>query len=112
MASKANQLAQLHRALGAVRLVFQGVHAKHVHEVYNKASGYLVPGYSGTTAHALPIGVLTHLEHVVTLTGQFSADVERHDVLWEMLERMPQVSCLVVYTDLPDHSFNFGPREL
>lgn len=112
MASKANQLAQLQRALGEVKLIFYAVHQKHVHEVYSTANGYLVPGYSGTTAHALPIGLLTHLENVVTLTGQFSADVERHDVLWEMLERMPQVSCLVVYTDLPDHSFNFGPREL
>lgn len=108
MASKANQLAQLQRALGEVRVVFSDVRHQDVHEVYSAARGYMVPEYHGAVTHVLPVAAGA----TVCLLGQFSADVERHDVLWEMLERMPQVSCLVVYTDLPDHSFNFGPREL
>lgn len=108
MASKVLQLNKIDRRLGAVALIFFDVaDQRDANIVYVTAAEYLVPGYRGKLEQAFNAAGCT-----VTLNGQFSADVERHDVLWEMLERMPQVSCLVIYTGLPDHSFEFGPREL
>lgn len=112
MASKVLQLNKLRRDLGDVRLVFSGIPSQWMafgdrSSINATASGFMVPEHCSTYTHSV-----TDNTHMLTIEGQFSADVERHDVLWEMLERMPQVSCLVVYTDLPDHSFNFGPREL
>lgn len=112
MASKVLQLNKLRRDLGGVRLMFSGMLTQGVafgerSSVNAAAGGFMVPGYRSVYTHSV-----TDNTHMLTIEGQFSADVERHNVLWEMLERLPHVSCLVVYTDLPDHSFNFGPREL
>lgn len=112
MTSKAKQLERIDRCLGAVRIVLRstGVGKVPMRGFHQMVRDVLVPGWAGFRKEPLNAGPETPDQ--IELAGQFSADGERHLALWEWLAANPSVDCLIIYTDLPDYSFNFGPREL
>ena len=112
MTSRAKQLERIDRKLGAVKVVLRStVPGKVPMRGFNQmVRDVFVPGWSGFRKE--PLGAGPETPDQIELAGQFSADGERHLALWEWLAANPGTDCLIIYTDLPDHSFNFGPREL